>query len=95
MIDPGFESYQCLLWECVTCMPPPSANKACHSGFETQRIFPEASFVVSLFLFLPGVGRHRMVRAIRTKTNRFCGTSRDAESRRLLNSGNQCQISLP
>ena len=25
------------LKECVTCMPPPSANKATHSGFETQR----------------------------------------------------------
>ena len=25
------------LRECVTCMPPPSANKAAHSGFETQR----------------------------------------------------------
>ena len=25
------------LRECVTCMPLPSANKAAHSGFETQR----------------------------------------------------------
>ena len=25
------------LRECVACMPPPSANKDAHSGFETQR----------------------------------------------------------
>ena len=24
------------LRECLTCTPPPSANKAAHSGFETQ-----------------------------------------------------------
>ena len=26
--------------ECTTCMPLPSANKASHFGFETQRISP-------------------------------------------------------
>ena len=26
------------LMECVTCMSPPSANKAVHNGFETQRM---------------------------------------------------------
>ena len=25
------------LRECISCMPLPSANKAAHSGFETQR----------------------------------------------------------
>ena len=25
------------LWECTSYMPPPCANKATHSGFETQR----------------------------------------------------------
>ena len=25
------------LRECGTCMPPPSANKATHSGFETRK----------------------------------------------------------
>ena len=34
MIDPGFEPLQCPL--AGTHMPPPSANKAAHSGYETR-----------------------------------------------------------
>ena len=31
------DNVQLNLKGCVTCMPPPSANKTAHSGFETQR----------------------------------------------------------
>ena len=31
------------LRECISCMPPPSVNKAVHSGFETQRIHHQKS----------------------------------------------------
>ena len=31
------EHYRDWVRECVTCMPPPSSNKAAHPGFETQR----------------------------------------------------------
>ena len=29
------------LREHISCMPPPSVNKAAHSGFETQRMSPK------------------------------------------------------
>ena len=33
----GSVAPEVILRKCVTCMPPPSANKAAQSGFETQR----------------------------------------------------------
>ena len=37
------------LWESVSCMPPPSVNKAAHSGFKTQiRHHPKSSTRVSV-----------------------------------------------
>ena len=34
--------------ECIICMPPPSTNKAAHSGFETQRCQRKSKTVVSV-----------------------------------------------
>ena len=50
------------LWVCVTHMPPPSVNKAAHSGFETQRrhhqksktgvsVAPQEGHVLKQFFF--------------------------------------------